>query len=66
MVKVFNLTSIFYPFSPSYSLISPSEKFVPLNPKTRFVAGAPAGVGSFKPRKIKGGKFYMARIFFPI
>jgi hypothetical protein len=35
-----------------------------LNPKTRFVACVPMGVGSFKPMKKKGGTFYMARIYF--
>jgi hypothetical protein len=31
----------------------------------RFVAGAPVGVGSFKPRKKKGGNFIWHEFFFP-
>jgi hypothetical protein len=64
MVKIFNLTSTFYPFSLNYFLISLGEKFV-LNPKTRFVAGAPVGVGSFKPKEKKKGNFIWQEFFFP-
>jgi hypothetical protein len=35
-----------------------------LNLKTRFVAGAPVGVGSFKPRKKKKGNFIWHELSF--
>jgi hypothetical protein len=43
----------------------PQEKSLStLNPKTRIVASAPVGVGSFKPMKKKGGGNFIWHEFF--